>query len=170
MPSYSDVRQSMKFKHPGTASYLMASSTVVPHQPWYITAHYFIFKKLSLRQGSGLPGALASLTHWGRYKMDAISQTTFSSAFLEWRCLNSDRKFHWSVFLRVQLTIFHHWFGLWFGAVQAPSHYLNQVYWRIYASLGLNELITDDLAIGHKSIEIRYVLYECNWELSNKFT
>ena len=46
-------------------------------------------------------------------------------------------------FLRVQSTIFHHWFRLWLGAVQATSHYLNQwwlVYWRIYASLGLNEL------------------------------
>ena len=52
-------------------------------------------------------------------------------------------KFHWSLFLRVQLTIVHHWFRWWFGAVQAPNHYLNQwwwVYWRIYASLGLNEL------------------------------
>ena len=43
----------------------------------------------------------------------------------------------------VQLTIFHHWFRWWLGAVQATSHCLNQwwlVYWRIYASLGLNEL------------------------------
>ena len=30
------------------------------------------------------------LTHWGREKMDAISQTTFSSAFRKWKCLNSD--------------------------------------------------------------------------------
>ena len=48
------------------------------------------------------------------------------------------------MFLRVQLTIFQHWFRLWLGAVQATSHYLSQwwlVYWRIYASLGLNNLI-----------------------------
>ena len=38
------------------------------------------------------------LTHWGRDKMDDISQTTF-----EFRL-----KFHWSLFLRVQLTIFHY--------------------------------------------------------------
>ena len=48
-------------------------------------------------------------------------------------------KFHWSLFLRAQLTIFQHWFAL-----QATSHYLNQwwlIYRRIYAPLGLNDLI-----------------------------
>ena len=52
-------------------------------------------------------------------------------------------KFHWNLFLRVQLTIFHHWLRQWLGTVQATSHYLNQwwlVYRRICASLGLNEL------------------------------
>ena len=50
------------------------------------------------------------LTHWGPDKMDAISQTTFSSAF-SWMKMSEFRlKFHWSLFLRVQLTIFHHWF------------------------------------------------------------
>ena len=36
-----------------------------------------------------------------------------------------------------------HWFRKWLGAGQVTNHYLNQwwfVYWRIYASLGLNEL------------------------------
>ena len=45
-----------------------------------------------------------------------------------------------------ELTIFQLWFRLWLGADQATSHYLNQwwlVYWRIYASLGLNELTND---------------------------
>ena len=53
-------------------------------------------------------------------------------------------RFHWSLFLGVQLTIFQHWLRLWLGADQATSHYLNQ-WWldlqRIYASLGLNELM-----------------------------
>ena len=52
-------------------------------------------------------------------------------------------RFHWSLFLRVQLTIFQHWFRWWLGADQATSHYLNQcwyLYRRIYASLSLNEL------------------------------
>ena len=52
-------------------------------------------------------------------------------------------RFHWSLFLRVQLAIFQHWFREWLGADQAPSHCLNQwwsIYWCTYASLGLNAL------------------------------
>ena len=51
-------------------------------------------------------------------------------------------RFHWNLFPRVKLTIFHHCFRQWLGAAQATSHYLKQwwlVYWRIYASFGLNE-------------------------------
>ena len=54
-------------------------------------------------------------------------------------------RFHWSLFLRFELTIFQHWFRWWLDAGQATSHYLSQwwlVYWRIYASHGLNELNT----------------------------
>ena len=50
------------------------------------------------------------LTHWGRDKMDAISQTTFSSAFYWMKMYELRLKIHWSLFLRVQLTIFQHWF------------------------------------------------------------
>ena len=50
------------------------------------------------------------LTRWGRDKMDAISQTTFWSAF-SWRKMFEFRlEFHWNLFLRVQLTIFQQWF------------------------------------------------------------
>ena len=76
-------------------------------------------------------------------QMDAISQTTFSNAFSWMKMFEFRLKFYWVYFLRFQLTIFQHWFRYWLGAVQATSHYLNQwslVYWRIYASLGLNEL------------------------------
>ena len=41
-----------------------------------------------------------------------------------------------------QLKINQHWFRKWLGTGQAASHYLNQwwlIYWRIYASIGLNE-------------------------------
>ena len=75
--------------------------------------------------------------------MDAISQTTFWIAFSWMKMFGFRLKFHWSLFLRVQLTIFQHWFRKWLGAVQATSHYLNQwwlFYGCIYASLGLNEL------------------------------
>ena len=50
------------------------------------------------------------LTHWGRDQMDAIRQTTFSRA-LSWRKMFEFwLKYHWSLFLRVQWTIFQHWF------------------------------------------------------------
>ena len=84
-----------------------------------------------------------SLTHWGPGEMNNISQMTFSNIFSSMKMFELRLKFHWSLFPRVQLPIFQHWFGKWLGADQAPSHYLNQ-WWLgyrcIYASLGLNEL------------------------------
>ena len=58
----------------------------------------------------GIELVIHSLTHWGRDKMDVISQTTCSSAFSWMKILEFRLKFHWSLFLRVQLTIFQHWF------------------------------------------------------------
>ena len=52
----------------------------------------------------------ASLTHWGRDKMAAISQTTFSGAFSWMKIYEFRLRFHWSLFLRFELTIFQHWF------------------------------------------------------------
>ena len=49
-------------------------------------------------------------THRGRDKMDAIFQTILSNAFSWMNMLEFRLKFHWSLFLRVQLTIFQHWF------------------------------------------------------------
>ena len=89
---------------------------------------------------------LGGLTHWDRDQIDAISQTTFSNAFSRMKMNEFRLGFHWSLFLMFELTIFQLWFRLWLGADQATSHYLNQwwlVYWRIYASLGLNELTND---------------------------
>ena len=51
-----------------------------------------------------------NLTHWGWDKMDAISQTTFSSTFSWMKMFEFRLKFHWCLFLRVELTIFQHWF------------------------------------------------------------
>ena len=76
------------------------------------------------------------LTHWGRDEMAAIFPTMFSNAISRMKINGFWFKFQWCIFPRVQTTIFQHLF--------APSNYLNQwwlVYWRIYASLGLNELI-----------------------------
>ena len=75
--------------------------------------------------------------------MAAIFQTTFSNVFSWMKMYELRFKFHWNLFLRVQLTIFHHSFRYWLAVDQAPSHYLNQwwlEYGRIYASLGRNEL------------------------------
>ena len=51
-----------------------------------------------------------SLTHWGRDKMATIFQTTFSNAFSSMKMFKFRLRFHWSGFLRVQLTILKHWF------------------------------------------------------------
>ena len=95
------------------------------------------------------------LIHWGRGKIAAIFQTTFSNAY-SWPQMYEFRvRFRWSLFLRVQLTIFQHWFSQWLGADQATSHYMNQwwlVYLRIYASV--------NYALLGRSI-IRLQLTEC---------
>ena len=52
----------------------------------------------------------SSLTHWGRDKMAVISKTTFSNAFSWMKMFEFRLKFLWSLFPRVQLTIFQQWF------------------------------------------------------------
>ena len=72
----------------------------------------------------------------------------FADDILKWIFVNENVKISTEISLKfvpkVQITIFKHWFRQWLGAVQARSHYLNQ-WWlfcrRIYASLGLNEII-----------------------------
>ena len=54
--------------------------------------------------------AMSPSTHWGPDKMAAISQTTLSITFSWMKMLELRLNFHWSLFLRVQLTIFQHWF------------------------------------------------------------
>ena len=107
-----------------------------------IKIHTLLFKKMQFENVACHFISASMLTHLGRDKMAAVSQT-FSNAFSWMKMYEFRLKFHWSLFLRFQLTIFQHWFRYWFGAVQATSHYLNQwwlIYWCIYASLGLNEL------------------------------
>ena len=50
------------------------------------------------------------LTHWGRDKMAAVSQTTFSSALSWMKIYEIWHKLHWSLFLRVELTQFQRWY------------------------------------------------------------
>ena len=49
----------------------------------------------------------STLTHLGRDKMPAFSQTTLSNAFSWMKILEFRLKIHWSLFLRVLLTIFN---------------------------------------------------------------
>ena len=73
----------------------------------------FSVKKMLLKMASAkwrpiFLGLNVLLTHWGRDKMDAISQTTLTNAF-SWTKISEFRlKIHWSLFLL--LTIFQHWF------------------------------------------------------------
>ena len=86
---------------------------------------------------------LSCFTHWGWVKIDAISQITSSNAFSWMKMYEFWLRFPRSLFPRFQLMIFQHWFRKWLGTDQVTSHYLNHwwlVYWRMYASLGLNEL------------------------------
>ena len=66
------------------------------------------------------------LTHWGRDKMAAIFQTTFSNAISWKKIYGFWLRFYWSLFLRAQSTISQHWFRWWLGANRATSHYLDQ--------------------------------------------
>ena len=50
------------------------------------------------------------LTHKGQDKMAAGLQTTFSNAFFSMKMFEFRLKFHWSMFLRAQLTISEHRF------------------------------------------------------------
>ena len=107
---------------------------------WGELSHHWACWWSCTRRSAGI------LTHWGRNKMAVVFQTTFSNAFCWMKMYEFRLTFHWILFPRVQLTIFQHWFRQWLGAGQATSHYLNQwwlVYWDIYASLGLNELMND---------------------------
>ena len=54
----------------------------------------------------------------------AISKTIFSNAFSLMKKFVFWFKLHWSLSLRVQLTISQHWFSWWLDTKQATSFYL----------------------------------------------
>ena len=74
----------------------------------------FSLKKMHLKMSSAKwrPFCLRLnvLTHWGRDKMDAISQTTFSRAFSSMKIVVFWLDFHLNMFERVQFTIIQNWF------------------------------------------------------------
>ena len=84
------------------------------------------------------------LTYWGQDKMANIFQMTFSNTFSWMNTFELLLRFHWILFLRVELTIFQHCGsddGLALTRWQAII-WTNDglIYWRICASLGLSEL------------------------------
>ena len=125
---------------------------------WFHHQREWVLLMVSISYPCPNLNTLILVTHWGRDKMAAISQTTLSNAFSWMMMLEFRLKFHWSLSIRVPWTIFQHWFRWWLGADQVTSHYLNQ-WWlnhrRIYASLGLNELFNSlwgsDIIWQHKS-------------------
>ena len=125
----------------------------------------FNFCRNRAEGGECLMSAVWILTHWGRDKMAAISQTTLSNPFSWMKIFEFRITFHWSLLLWFQLTIFQHWFRWWLGADQATSHYLNQwwsVYWRIYASLGLNELSAHECTQNVHLTFVSWARYLCD--------
>ena len=74
----------------------------------YDDVHYYIWWSFFMWKTSVI--GPSKLTHWGRDKMAAIFQTTFPNGFSWMKMYDFRLTFHWSLFLRVQLTIFQHWF------------------------------------------------------------
>ena len=84
--------------------------------------------------------------------------------FTERKCMDFVNFFHWGLFLRIQLTIFWHWFRKWLGAVMATSPYLYQwwlVYRRMYASLGLKYLYIGFIDV--LCVQIKCLLTSSSW-------
>ena len=74
----------------------------------------FSFKKMHLKMSSAkwCPFCLGLnvLTHWSPDEIDAILQMPFSNEFSWMEMYWFQLEFHWSLFPRVQITIFQHWF------------------------------------------------------------
>ena len=100
--------------------------------------------------------AKLELTHWGRDKMAAIFQTTFSNAFSWMKIYEFQLMFHWSLFLRVELTIFQHWLRQWLCAHQATCHYLNQWWWSLLTHICVTR---PQWVKRHDDIQLAHVWY-----------
>ena len=87
-------------------------STFPPSQNcWQWFYHIFVYVSIYIFVSYFSVGFLSGLTHCDRDKMAAMSQTTDSNAFSRMKMHGFGSKFHWSLFLRLPLTIFQHWCG-----------------------------------------------------------
>ena len=85
--------------------------TCLPYHPSHAALwNHSILPSCSLTPTLSLVKSKRQLSHWGRDKMAAIFQKTFSNAFSWMKMFKFRLRFHWSLFPRVQLTIFQHWF------------------------------------------------------------
>ena len=71
---------------------------------------FFTVVSVDTLSSAGASSSEDDLTHWDQDKMAAIFQTTFSNAFLWMKMYELQLRFHWSLFPRIHLTIFQHWF------------------------------------------------------------
>ena len=79
------------------------------------------------------------LTHLSLDKMSAVSQTIFSDAFSWMKIFVFWLRFHWILFLMVQLTIAQHWFRYWLAPNRRQSIIwtnADTIQRRIYATVG----------------------------------
>ena len=116
LPLYSDMQQAC-FTNPTMHNSHIPQCTILKHKCTHVCnfklIHCWIHVyalwdfKISITL-SALSDA--TLTHWGRDKMAAIFQTTFLNAFSWMKMFKFRLRFHWSLFPRVQLRIFQHWF------------------------------------------------------------
>ena len=113
--------------------------------------HIFDTMKLKFNISCIVWSTLPQLTHWGRDKMAAISQTTLSNVFSWMKMLEIRLQFQWSLFLRAQLTIFQHSDN---GLVPTRRKAIictnDGSITDAYASLSLNELMT--CCLQHKAL------------------
>ena len=110
-------------------------------------------ENISLQTYPGLFLSSVQSTYWGPKKLAAIFQTKFVNLFSSMKIYEFRLSFHWNLFLRINNI--PHCFRSWPGARQATSHYLSQwwlVYWRIFASLGLNDLTNADINNVKKNV------------------
>ena len=102
-----EIQQSQESTRTGDASNEFA------RQIWAQSDLQFVCKCAESRPIGGQQTAgiqWSVLAHWDRDKMDAISQTTFSSAFSWMKMFEFWLKINWNLFLRVQSTTFQQWF------------------------------------------------------------
>ena len=85
----------------------LVSAETIHHSSTYIIL--YLLKPMPTMFYDALLGH-NELTHWGLDEINNISQTTFSNVFSSMKMFKFRLKFHWSLFPRVQLTIFQHWF------------------------------------------------------------